>query len=71
MGRAFEDYVVGTIWRHAVGRTVTETDNVCQRRSKSDPPSAVEKCPTLTLSHALNGPARRRRPFPEADSCRP
>ena len=28
MSRTFEDYVVGTVWRHPVGRTVTETDNI-------------------------------------------
>jgi acyl dehydratase len=28
MGRTLEDYIVGTVWRHGVGRTVTETDNV-------------------------------------------
>ena len=28
MGRTFEDYVVGTVFRHPVGRTVTETDNI-------------------------------------------
>lgn len=27
-GRCFEDYVVGTVFRHPVGRTITEADNV-------------------------------------------
>ena len=28
MGRTFEDYAVGTVFRHPVGRTITETDNI-------------------------------------------
>ena len=27
-GRVFEDYVVGKVFRHPVGRTVTDTDNI-------------------------------------------
>ena len=27
-GRVFEDYVVGAVFRHPVGRTVTDTDNI-------------------------------------------
>ncbi|MBV9195187.1 MAG: MaoC family dehydratase [Solirubrobacterales bacterium] len=27
-GRYFEDFVVGDIYRHPIGRTVTETDNI-------------------------------------------
>ena len=27
-GRVFEDYAVGTVFRHPIGRTVTDTDNV-------------------------------------------
>jgi itaconyl-CoA hydratase len=27
-GRVFEDYKVGTVFRHAVGRTVTDADNI-------------------------------------------
>jgi len=27
-GRVFEDYTVGTLFRHAVGRTITDTDNI-------------------------------------------
>ncbi len=28
LGRAFEDFVVGDVYRHPLGRTITETDNV-------------------------------------------
>jgi acyl dehydratase len=27
-GRVFEDYTVGTVFRHPVGRTITDTDNI-------------------------------------------
>ncbi len=27
-GRIFEDYIVGTVFHHPVGRTITDTDNV-------------------------------------------
>ena len=57
-GRFFEDFEVGDVYRHPLGRTVTETDNVWFTLLTQN------TAPVLLLFHEHRG---RRRTLPPAN----